>query len=69
MKSLDIFQIYVNKEEKIPRDILGNEKPKVNVTQRSPWNSIYVNFSHEEGDGTSLLMILVDWLMKEDLFS
>jgi uncharacterized protein involved in tellurium resistance len=69
MKSLHIFRIYVNQEEEIPRDTLEYEKPRVNVTQRSPWNSIYVNFSHEKGARTSLLMLLVDRLMKEDYFS
>ena len=69
MKSLRIFWIYVSKEEEITRDTLGIWKAKVNVTQRSPWNSIYVKLSHEEGAKTSLLMLLVDLLMKEDSFS
>ena len=40
------------------------EKPKVNVTQRSPWNSICVPISFERGVETSLLMLLVDQLMR-----
>ena len=37
-------------------------------SQRSPWNSIYVTFLFERGDGTSLLMLLVDPLMKADYY-
>ena len=51
-------------EEKFQGTLWEYEKPKVNVTQRSSWNSIYVTFSFERGVGTSLLMLLVDWLMR-----
>ena len=61
MKSLHIFLIIVIKrEEKSQGSLWEGEKPKVNVTQRSPWNSIYVNFSHEKGSKNSLLMLNVD---------
>ena len=66
MKSLLIFQIYLNTEKKFQGTLWEYEKPKVNLTQRSPWNSIYINFSYEKGVGTSLLMLNVDWLMKAD---
>ena len=55
MKSLHIFQIVVIKrEEKFqgslwenerPKATLEYEKPRINVTQRSPWKSTYVAFS------------------------
>ena len=51
---------------KIQGTLWEYEKPKVNVTQRSPCNSIYVTFSFERGVETSLLMLLVDQLMRED---
>jgi hypothetical protein len=41
------------------------ENPKVNVTQGSPEKYIYVTLSYERGAETSLLMPLVDQLMKE----
>ena len=77
MKSLHIFLIIVIKRrERIPSVILGRRKVKShlwnmksqgsNVTQRSSWNSIYVTFSFERGVGTSLLMLLVDQLMRVD---
>ena len=69
MKSLPIFQIYLNTKKKFQGTLWEYENPKVNVTQRSPWNSIYVNFSHDKEVVTSLLMLLVDRLMKEDYFS
>ena len=47
MKSLPIFQIYLNTEKEFQGTLWEYEKPRVNVTQRLPWNSIYVNFSHE----------------------
>ena len=59
MKSLHIFQ-----EDKFQGTLWEDENPKVNVTQRSPWNSIYVTFSFERGARTSLLMLLVDRLMR-----
>ena len=61
MKSLHIFQIYVIKEKINSKGHFGNMK-----SQRSPWNSIYVKFSHENRAGTSLLMLLVDRLLKEN---
>ena len=39
--------IYLNKK-KFQWTLWEYEKQKVNVTQRSPWNSIYVSFSHEK---------------------
>ena len=55
MKSLHIFIfIVIKREDKFksslwenerPKAILEYEKPWVNVTQRSPWKSIYVTFS------------------------
>ena len=39
-----------------------------NVTQRSSWNSIYVNFSFERVAGTSLLILSVDRLMRAGYF-
>ena len=60
MKSLHIFLIIVIKrEEKFQGSLWEYEKPKVNVTQMSPWNSIYVTLSYERGVETSLLMLLV----------
>ena len=49
MKSLPIFQIYLNTEKKFQGTLWEYEKTRVNVTQRSPWNSIYVNSLHEKG--------------------
>ena len=67
MKSLHIFLIIVIKrEEKFQGALWEDEKPKVNVTQRSSWNSIYVTFSFERRVETSLLMLLVDRLMRAD---
>jgi hypothetical protein len=77
MKSLHIFRIIVIKrEEKNSKSHFGNmksqktlwecENPKVNVTQRSPWNFIYVTFSFERGAETSLLILFVDQLMRVD---
>ena len=68
MMSLPIFLIYLFKENKFQGTLWEYENPKFNVTQRSPWNSIYVKFSHENRAGTSTLMLLVDWLMKEDYY-
>ena len=69
MKSLPIFQIYLNIEKKFQGTLWEYEKPRVNVTQRPPWNSIYVNFLQEKGVIASLLMLNVDRLMKVDLLS
>ena len=62
MKSLHIFpNLCKLREEKFQATLWEYENPKVNVTQRSPWNSIYVTFSLEKRDGTSLLILYVDW--------
>ena len=67
MKSLHIFHNYVIKrEEKFQGTLWECENQKVNVSQRSPWNSIYVTFSFERGVRTSLLILFVDWLMRAD---
>ena len=42
------------------------ENPKVNVTQRSAWNSICVTFTFERGAETSLLILSIDWVMRVD---
>ena len=52
------------REEKFQWTLWEYENTKVNVTQRSPWNSIYITFSFERREETSLLMLLVDWLMR-----
>ena len=49
MKSLPIFQIYLNIEKKFQGTLWEYANPRVNVTQRSPWNSIYVNLLHDKG--------------------
>ena len=76
MKSLHIFRIIViEREEKFQGSLWEYEKPKatlecenqrVNVTQRSPWNSIYVTFSFERRDIASLLILFIDRLMRVD---
>ena len=76
MKSLHIFLIIVIKREKKfqgtlwerenPRVTLEYEKPRVNVTQRSPWNSIYVTFSFMRKAKTSLFILSVERLMRAD---
>ena len=66
MRSLPIFQNYLNIDNKFQGTLWEYEKPKVNVTQRSPWNSIYLTFSFERGVETSLLVLLVDQLMRVD---
>ena len=64
MKSL-LFSLFIYlREEKFQGTLWKYENPKVNVTQRSPWNSIYVTLSHGRGAETSLLMLLVDRLMR-----
>ena len=66
MKSL-LFSLFIYlREEKFQGTLWEYENPKVNVTQRSPWNSIYVAFSFERGVRTSLLVLLVDRLMRVD---
>ena len=54
------------REYKFQGTLWEYEKPKVNVTQRSPWNSIYVTFSFVRGIETSLLILYVDWLMRAE---
>ena len=76
MKSLHIFLfIVIRREEKfqgslweneIPKATLEYEKTRVNVTQRSPWNSIYVTLSFMRRVGTSLFILFVDRLMRVD---
>ena len=76
MKSFHIFLfIVIKREEKFqgtlwenerPKATLEYEKPRVNVTQRSPWNSIYVTFSFMRRVGTSLLILSIDLLMRLD---
>ena len=76
VKSLHNFLIIVIKrEEKFQGSPWEYENPnvtleygntRVNVTQRSPWNSIYVTFSFMRKAGTSLLILSVDRLMRVD---
>ena len=76
MKSLHIFLFIVIKtEEKFQGSLWENENakvtlecenPRVNVTQKSPWNSIYVTFSFMRRAETSLLILSVDQLMRVD---
>ena len=61
-----IFLIYLFREEKFQGTLWEYEKTEVNATQMSPWNSIYVTFSFERRVGTSIVMLLVDWLMRAD---
>jgi hypothetical protein len=60
------MQLFKLREEKFHGSLWEYENPKVNVTQRSPWNSIYVTFSFERRSGTSLLVLSVDRLMRVD---
>jgi hypothetical protein len=57
------------KKRKFQGTLWEYEKPKVNVTQRSLWNYIYVTLTHENVAKTSLLILLVDRLMKANSFS
>ena len=67
IKSLHIFIIIaIKREDKFQGSLWEYEKPKVNVTQSSPWNSIYVNFSFMRRVRTSLLILSVDLLMRVD---
>ena len=66
MKSLVFSLIIYLRENKFQGTLWEYEKTKVKVTQRSPWNSMYVTLSYERDAITFLLMLLVDWLMKED---
>ena len=67
MKSLLFSSFIYLKEKKFQGTLWEYENPSVNVTQRSPWNSICVKFLHEKRAKTFLLMLNVDRLMKEDL--
>ena len=76
MKSLHNFLfIVIKREDKFqgslwenerPKSTLEYEKPRVNVTQRSPWKTIYVTFSFLRKVGTSLLIHFFKWLMRVD---
>ena len=67
MKSLHIFLfIVIKREEKFQGSLWEYENPKVNVTQRSLWNSIYVTFSFMIRVKTSLLILFVDQLIRVD---
>ena len=76
MKSLHIFLfIVIKREEKFQGSLWENEKskvtleyenPRVNVTQRSPWKSIYETFSFMRMVGTSILIPFVEQLMRVD---
>ena len=66
MKSL-MFSLFIYlREEKFQGTLWEYENPKVNATQRSPWKFIYVALSFERRDETSLLLLLVDRLMRVD---
>ena len=66
MKSL-IFSLFIYlREDKFQGKLWEYENPKVNVTQRSHWNSIYVTFSFMRGAGTSFLILSIDRLMRVD---
>ena len=66
MKSL-LFSLFIYlREDKFKGTLWEYENPKVNVTQRSPWNSIYVTFSFMRRAGNSLLILFVDQLMRVD---
>ena len=66
MNSL-LFALFIYlREEKFQGTLWKYENLKVNVTQRSPWNSISVTFSFERRVKTSLLILLVDWLIRVD---
>ena len=54
------------REEKFQGALWEYEKPTVNVTERSPWNSIYVTFSFLRRFITSLLILSIDRLMRVD---
>ena len=65
-ESSNFLKLCKLREEKFQGTLWEYENPKVNVTQRSPWNSIYVTFSFERRAETSLLILSVDRLMKVD---
>ena len=76
MKNLHNFLfIVIKREEKFqeslwenerPKSTLEYEKPRVNVTQGSPWKSIYVTFSFIRSTITSLIILFVERLMRVD---
>ena len=66
MKSLPVLLIYLFKEKKIKGTLWEYENPKVNVTQRSHWNSIYVTFLFVRRVRTYLLILSVDRRMRVD---
>ena len=76
MKSLHIFLfIVIKREEKFQRSLWENERPKatleyekprVNVTKRSPWKTIYVTFSFMRRADTSLLILSIEQLTRVD---
>ena len=60
MKSI-LFSLFIYfREEKFQGTLWDYKNPKVNVTQMSPWNSIYVTLSFERRDETSLHILYVD---------
>jgi hypothetical protein len=64
MKGL-LFSLFIYlREDKFQGTLWEYKNPKVNVRQRSPWNSISITLSYERGTKTSLFMLIVDWLMK-----
>ena len=72
-KSLHIFlYIVIKREEKPlwenekPKATLEYEKPRVNVTQRSPCNTIYVTFSFMRRVRPSLFILSIERLMRVD---
>ena len=76
MKTLHIFLfIVIKREDKFQGSLWKNERPKatleyenptVNVTQRSPWKSIYETFSFMRRPETSLLILSIERLMRLD---
>ena len=61
MKSLHVFLFIVIKREEKFQGSLWEIK-----SQKPPWNSIYVTFSFIRRDGTSLLILYVEQLMRVD---
>ena len=60
MKSLVFYLFIYLREEKFQGKLWEYEKPKVNVTQRKPWRSIYVTFSFERRARTCILILSID---------
>ena len=61
MKSHHIFQNYVIKGNRNSKGHFGNMK-----SQRSPWKSLFVTFSFVREVETSILILFVDQLMREN---